>query len=164
MAQACFNIISIMKRSSVSHLNSGIARALEVIGEWWTPLIIREVFLGRTRYDEIQGQLGIARNVLSDRLNSLVGAGVLVRVQYSERPQRFEYQLTDMGRDLFGTLVMLKTWGDKWLSGENTTASVTHAKCGTNVSPLVWCERCNAVVNHDDYALGESPSIADQIL
>ena len=97
-----------MKRSSVSHLNSGIARALEVVGEWWTPLIIREVFLGRTRYDEIQGQLGIARNVLSDRLNSLVGAGVLIRVQYSERPQRFEYQLTDMGRDLFGTLVMLK--------------------------------------------------------
>ena len=114
-----------MRRSSVSHLNSGIARALEVVGEWWTPLIIREVFLGRTRYDEIQGQLGIARNVLSDRLNSLVGAGVLMRVQYSERPQRFEYQLTDMGRDLFGTLVMLKAWGDKWLSGDNSITPIT---------------------------------------
>jgi DNA-binding HxlR family transcriptional regulator len=153
-----------MKRSSVSHLNSGIARALEVVGEWWTPLSIREVFLGRTRYDEIQGQLGIARNVLSDRLNSLVGAGVLMRVQYSERPQRFEYQLTDMGRDLFGTLVMLKAWGDKWLSGEQVSAPVTHAACGTTVSPLVWCDQCKAIVTHEDYAIEESPSITDQIL
>jgi len=153
-----------MKRSSVSHLNSGIARALEVVGEWWTPLIIREVFLGRTRYDEIQGQLGIARNVLSDRLNSLVGAGVLMRVQYSERPQRFEYQLTDMGRDLFGTLVMLKAWGDKWLSGDNSITPITHAPCGTAVSPMVFCERCNTVVNHDDYSLGEPPTISEQIL
>jgi len=153
-----------MKRSSVSHLNSGIARALEVVGEWWTPLIIREVFLGHTRYDEIQGQLGIARNVLSDRLNTLVGAGVLTRVQYSERPQRFEYQLTEMGRDLFGTLVMLKAWGDKWLSGDNSTASVTHAACGTSVLPMVWCERCNTVVNHDDYALGDLPGTTDPIL
>lgn len=153
-----------MKRSSVSHLNSGIARALEVVGEWWTPLIIREVFLGHTRYDEIQGQLGIARNVLSDRLNSLVGAGVLTRVQYSERPQRFEYQLTEMGRDLFGTLVMLKAWGDKWLSGDNSTAAITHAACGTNVLPMVWCERCNTVVNHDDYTLGDAPASTDPIL
>ena len=153
-----------MKRSSVSHLNSGIARALEVVGEWWTPLIIREVFLGHTRYDEIQVQLGIARNVLSDRLSSLVGAGVLVRVQYSERPQRFEYQLTEMGRDLFGTLVMLKSWGDRWLSGEAVTAPVTHAACGTTVSPMVWCERCQKMVNHDEYALGEASSVADQIL
>lgn len=153
-----------MKRSSVSHLNSGVARALEVVGEWWTPLIVREVFLGRTRYDEIQGQLGIARNVLSDRLNSLVGAGVLTRVQYSERPQRFEYQLTDMGRDLFGTLVMLKAWGDKWLSGDQSTAPITHAACGTIVNPMVWCDRCNQAVDHGTYAIGESPTVADQIL
>jgi len=153
-----------MKRSSVSHLNSGIARALEVVGEWWTPLIIREVFLGHTRYDEIQGQLGIARNVLSDRLSSLVGAGVLVRVQYSERPQRFEYQLTEMGRDLFGTLVMLKSWGDRWLSGDAVTESFNHAACGTTVTPMVWCERCQKMVNHDEYALGEASSVADQIL
>jgi DNA-binding HxlR family transcriptional regulator len=157
-------LLIIMKRSSVSHLNSGIARALEVVGEWWTPLIIREVFLGHTRYDEIQGQLGIARNVLSDRLSSLVGAGVLVRVQYSERPQRFEYQLTEMGRDLFGTLVMLKSWGDRWLSGDAVTESVNHAACGTTVAPMAWCERCQKMVNHDEYALGEASSVADQIL
>jgi DNA-binding HxlR family transcriptional regulator len=164
MPQGRHNIVCIMKRSSVSHLNSGIARALEVVGEWWTPLIIREVFLGRTRYDEIQGQLGIARNVLSDRLNSLVGAGVLTRVQYSERPQRFEYQLTDMGRDLFGTLVMLKEWGDKWLSGDQSTAPVTHAACGSTVVPMVWCDQCKATVSHNDYAIGQSPAVTDQIL
>ena len=139
-----------MKRSSVSHLNSGVARALEVIGEWWTPLIIRAVFSGHTRYDEIQGELGIARNVLSDRLNSLVGAGVLQKVQYSQRPQRFEYQLTDMGKDLFGVLVMLKAWGDKWLSGDALTNQLAHNTCGQIVVPLVWCNHCNMPISPDD--------------
>jgi DNA-binding HxlR family transcriptional regulator len=151
---------TIMKRSSVSHLNSGVARALEVVGEWWTPLIIRAVFLGHTRYDKIQGELGIARNVLSDRLSSLVGAGVLMRVQYSERPQRFEYQLTEMGRDLFGTLAMLKAWGDKWLAGETATAKITHESCGAIVSPVVWCEACGKHVSGDETKLINAPSSA----
>jgi len=149
--------IKIMKRSSVSHLNSGVARALEVIGEWWTPLIIRAVFLGHNRYDEIQSELGIARNVLSDRLNSLVGAGVLVRVQYSERPRRFEYQLTDMGKDLSGTLVMLKAWGDKWLSGDAQTPQLTHSNCGAPVRPLVWCEACSAPVLNEELKPAANP-------
>lgn len=139
-----------MKRSSVTHLNSGVARALEVVGEWWTPLIIRAVFLGHTRYDEIQSDLGIARNVLSDRLNSLVGAGVLQKVQYSERPQRFEYQLTEMGRDLFGVLAMLKSWGDKWLAGDQSTYQIGHNVCGRIVTPLVWCDHCNMPISPDD--------------
>lgn len=150
MTHASSNMKVVMKRSSVSHLNSGVARALEVVGEWWTPLIIRAVFLGHTKYDEIQSELGIARNVLSDRLNSLVGAGVLQKVQYSERPQRFEYQLTDMGKDLFGVLTMLKAWGDKWLSGDVATHQLAHNNCGRLIAPLVWCDHCSMPVSPDD--------------
>jgi DNA-binding HxlR family transcriptional regulator len=96
--------------------NCSIARALEVVGERWTLLIVRDVFLGLRRFDELQGSLGIARNVLTDRLNRLVEDGVLEKVRYSERPERFEYRLTDKGQDLSIALAGLRQWGDKYLS------------------------------------------------
>ena len=96
--------------------NCSIARALEIVGERWTLLIIRDVFLGIRRFDELQESLGVARNVLTDRLNRLVGEGVLERVPYSERPTRYEYRLTAKGRDLNIALSGLRQWGDKYLS------------------------------------------------
>jgi DNA-binding HxlR family transcriptional regulator len=96
--------------------NCSIARALEIVGERWTLLIIRDVFLGIRRFDEIQANLGIARNVLTDRLNRLVDEEILERVRYSERPERFEYRLTDKGRDLNIALTGLRQWGDEYLS------------------------------------------------
>src|SRR5258708_33601927 len=87
--------------------NCSIARALEVVGERWTLLIVRDAFLGLRRFDEFQERLGIARNVLADRLNRLVAEGILERVPYSERPERFEDQLTRKGRDLVPALVSL---------------------------------------------------------
>jgi DNA-binding HxlR family transcriptional regulator len=93
-----------------------IARALEVVGERWTLLIIRDAFLGVRRFDQFQASLGIARNVLTDRLGRLVEEGILDRVRYSERPERFEYRLTPKGRDLAVTLAGLRQWGDKYLS------------------------------------------------
>src|SRR5215471_9292986 len=80
--------------------NCSIARALEVVGERWTLLIVRDVFLGKRRFDELQASLGIARNVLTDRLNRLVEQGILERVPYSERPERYEYRLTPKGLEL----------------------------------------------------------------
>jgi DNA-binding HxlR family transcriptional regulator len=96
--------------------NCSIARALEVVGERWTLLIVRDVFLGRRKFDEIQENLGIARNVLTDRLNRLVEQGILERVRYSERPERFEYRLTEKGRELNIALTALQQWGDKHVS------------------------------------------------
>jgi DNA-binding HxlR family transcriptional regulator len=96
--------------------NCSIARALEIVGERWTLLIIRDAFLGRRRFEEFQESLGIARNVLTDRLNRLVDEGILERVRYSERPERFEYRLTPKGRDLQIALGALRQWGDKHLS------------------------------------------------
>ncbi len=96
--------------------NCSIARALEIVGERWTLLIVRDVFLGLRKFDEIQSELGIARNVLTDRLNRLVEEGILERVRYSERPERFEYQLTKKGRDLNIALTGLRQWGDQYLN------------------------------------------------
>jgi DNA-binding HxlR family transcriptional regulator len=96
--------------------NCSIARSLEIVGERWTLLIIRDVFLGLRRFDQLQESLGIARNVLTDRLNRLVDEGILVRVRYRERPERYEYQLTDKGRELNIALTALRQWGDTYLS------------------------------------------------
>src|SRR3989442_3136542 len=96
--------------------NCSIARALEVVGERWTLLIIRDAFLGLRRFEQFQENLGIARNVLTDRLNRLVEEGILDRVRYSERPERYEYRLTKKGRELNIALTALRQWGDKYLS------------------------------------------------
>ena len=96
--------------------NCSVARTLEVVGERWTLLIVRDAFLGLRRFEQFQESLGIARNVLTDRLRRLVDKGILERVRYSERPERFEYQLTPKGRDLQIALAGLRQWGDKYLS------------------------------------------------
>jgi DNA-binding HxlR family transcriptional regulator len=105
-----------MLRRDYEGQNCSIARALEVVGERWTLLIIRDALLGLRRFDQFQDSLGIARNVLTDRLSRLVEEGVLERVPYSERPVRFEYRLTDKGRELGVALAGLRQWGDKYVS------------------------------------------------
>ena len=92
-----------------------LARSLELIGERWTLMVIREVFLGRRRFSEMQENLGIARNVLTNRLQRLVDAGVLEKRPYSERPEREQYYLTEMGLDLWPTIVTLTYWGDTYV-------------------------------------------------
>jgi DNA-binding HxlR family transcriptional regulator len=96
--------------------NCSIARALEVVGERWTLLIVRDAFAGLRRFEEFQASLGIARNVLTERLTRLVEEGILERVEYNERPERYEYRLTPKGRDLNVSLTGLMQWGDKYLS------------------------------------------------
>ena len=95
-------------------MNCSVARTLDIVGEWWTLLIVRNIMLGQRRFEAIQGDLGIARNILSDRLNTLLAAGVLERVKYQDHPERFEYHLTDKGRDLYPVIAALRTWGDRW--------------------------------------------------
>jgi DNA-binding HxlR family transcriptional regulator len=98
--------------------NCSVARALEVVGERWTLLIVRDVALGLRRFDELLDSLGIASNVLTDRLNRLVAEGVLERVPYSERPERFEYRLTGKGAELGPAVLALMQWGDRYLSDQ----------------------------------------------
>jgi DNA-binding HxlR family transcriptional regulator len=105
-----------MLRRDYEGQNCSIARALEVVGERWTLLILRDAFLGLSRFEQFQESLGIARNVLTNRLNRLVVEGILERVLYSERPERYEYRLTPKGRDLQIALAGLRQWGDKYES------------------------------------------------
>src|SRR6266576_4579772 len=104
-----------------------IARALEVVGDRWTLLIIRDVVLGHTRFDQLSDSLGVASNVLTDRLNRLVTEGVLERVPYNERPERFEYRLTKKGRELGLVLLALMQWGDRHISTKPPLVARRHS-------------------------------------
>jgi DNA-binding HxlR family transcriptional regulator len=106
----------VLKREYEGQELCSVAMTLEIVGERWTWLIIRDAFLGMTRFTEFHDSLGIARNVLSDRLNRLVEAGIFERVPYRERPARYEYRLTEKGRELFTALNALRQWGDRYLS------------------------------------------------
>src|SRR6476660_3144402 len=108
-----------MQRKNFGELACSIARTLDVIGEPWSPLILRDVFVGFTRFEQMQADLGISRKVLTERLNPLVERGVLQRRPYDRRP-RFEYVLTEKGTELFDVLMVMVAWGDRWprLPGE----------------------------------------------
>ncbi len=92
---------------------------MEVLGERWTFLIVREAFFGVRRFTELQRSLGIARNILSARLQTLVRAGILERIRYQEEPERYEYKLTAMGRDLYPAIISIMKWGDEYLAGDS---------------------------------------------
>ncbi len=106
-----------MKRTSFEKMTCSVARALDVVGEWWSLLVIRDAFMGIRRFEDFQASLGVARNVLAARLKRLVKLGVLERTPYSESPPRFEYRLTEKGLDLYPVIVVLQAWGDKHASG-----------------------------------------------
>jgi DNA-binding HxlR family transcriptional regulator len=126
--------------------NCSIARTLELIGERWSLLIIRDAFLGLQRFDQFQASLGIARNVLSSRLDRLVGAGILDRVRYQERPERYEYVLTDRGRELSVPLLALMHWGDRHLAPDGPPRLTEHAGCGGQIEERHVCTRCGELV------------------
>ena len=121
-----------------------IAASLDIVGDRWTILILRDAFRGLHRFDEFRRDLDIPRAVLADRLRRLVEAGVLVKRQYSEHPPRDEYRLTDMGRELSPILVALMQWGDRWLGGPDGPPTVlVHEPCGTEVDLRFHCWECD---------------------
>jgi DNA-binding HxlR family transcriptional regulator len=125
-----------------------IARALEVIGERWSLLIIRDaVFTGATRYSDFQRSLGVATNILKVRLDGLVESGIMYRHKYSEQPELFEYLLTDKGRALAPALVALTEWGDEWVSEGEPPILYVHSVCGSGVAPHTVCPDCGPVVD-----------------
>jgi DNA-binding HxlR family transcriptional regulator len=138
--------------------NCSIARALEVVGERWTMLILRDVFLGVRRFDDIQEDLGVARNVLATRLDGLVSNGILEKVPYQERPVRHEYRLTGKGRDLWPALAELMQWGDRYAPAPGGSPTVVrHRDCGGVVGERQTCERCGRAVELDDVVAEPGP-------
>jgi DNA-binding HxlR family transcriptional regulator len=117
-----------------------IARSLEVVGERWSMIIIRDaLFAGSTRYSDFQRTLGIATNILKDRLDGFVEAGIMRRHRYSEQPELYEYLLTEKGRDLAPALIALTQWGDRWAAPDGPPILYSHAGCGSRVSHEVVC-------------------------
>ena len=124
-----------------------IASTLEIIGDRWTLLILRDAFRGVRRFDELQRDLGIARNILTDRLQKLVAHGVLERQPYQQHPVRYEYRLTPMGVDLSPALVALMRWGDHWLAPEGKPPTVlTHRACGNPLDQTFICWHCDQTI------------------
>jgi DNA-binding HxlR family transcriptional regulator len=137
-------------RRTYDNQNCSIARALETIGERWTLLILRDAFLGTRRFEDFQRSLGIARNVLTVRLKTLTDRGLLERVRYQERPERYEYRLTDMGVDLWPVLFTLMRFGDKHGSGGLPPTIVEHADCGAGIDDHMCCTKCGLQVGPRD--------------
>jgi DNA-binding HxlR family transcriptional regulator len=131
-----------MRRKSFEEMNCSVAQTLEVVGEWWTMLIVRDSFLGITRFDDFQERLGISRNILSDRLDHLVERGVLTKVPYQEHPVRHDYRLTEKGRDLWLVLTAMRQWGDRWEADEGAPVEIEHRACGHQTDVVATCSSC----------------------
>ena len=131
-----------MQRTSFEDMNCSVAQCLEIVGEWWSLLIVRDAFLGVTRFDDFQARLGISRNILNQRLNHLVDKGVLKRVPYEDHPPRSEYRLTDKGRDLWHVVTAMRQWGDRWVAPDGAPLKMRHNTCGRIVKAVPVCSHC----------------------
>ncbi len=137
-----------------------IAKALEVVGERWSLLIVRDVMNGRRRFDELHKGLGVARNVLAARLQRLVDEDILERRPYQTGPERFEYFLTEKGLDLWPTLVALLGWGDRHSPGpDGPPMLIVHKECGGRVSDRGMCESCGKVLGARDARALPGPGV-----
>jgi DNA-binding HxlR family transcriptional regulator len=151
-------------------LDCSVAKALEVIGERWSLLIVRAVMHGNRRFGEMQGSLGIARNVLSARLERLIEEDILERRAYQESPPRYEYFLTQKGLDLWPALIALLHWGDRYSPGpDGPRRLIVHKECGGAVSERGICESCGKTLHARDArelpgAESESPALAGERL
>lgn len=138
-----------------------IARSLAVAGEPWSPLLIRDVYIGINRFDDLQRDLGISRKVLAERLRHLVAAGMLERRLYSERPPRHEYVLTRMGSEFVDVLMAMVAWGDRWTAGDaGPPVLYRHRSCGqiTHVEP--HCAACGEILRSADVDVEPGPGFA----
>ena len=155
--------VASMERKSFADMDCSVAQCLEVVGEWWSMLIVRDVFLGVTRFEDFQRRLGISRNILQQRLSRLVDAGVLTRVPYSDHPPRSDYRLTDKGRDLWPVLTAMRQWGDTYAAPTGPPIEVTHRDCGSTAPLVLTCADCGAVVGPRDVTaaagVGRDPGV-----
>ncbi len=136
-----------MQRTPFNQMNCSIARTINVVGEWWTPLIVRDLALGISRFDALQRNLGISRKVLTQRLSGLIEDGIAERVAYQDRPPRYDYWLTEKGAELALALLPLQAWGDKWEFGGNGPITLTHSTCGHQTRATICCSECGGELN-----------------
>lgn len=154
-----------MRRTSFENWPCPVARVVDLFGDSWTTLVLRDAFYGVRRFDEFRRSLGIARNTLTDRLRLLVDEGLLRRVRYQSDPERFEYLLTDKGRDFFPVLAAMARWGDRWLAGaDGPPITFHHTGCGHDTGAEVVCAECGAPISAADTEMRAGPGFPELLL
>jgi len=157
-----------MQRSSFSEIPCSVARTLDIIGEWWTLLILRDVFYGVHRFEGLRTHLGISRKVLTSRLARLTDERILKKALYQSKPPRYEYRLTKKGLELLPILLTIMNWGDKWMSEPNMAPVIfIHKDCGEQTTPKLVCSHCGGDLNaHNVYptaGLGAPPDEVERL-
>lgn len=147
-----------MRWSDVGKQPCSVARALSVVGDPWTLVILREAFLGARRFDEFRQRVGAARPIVAARLAGLVASGVLERRRYQDRPPRDEYVLTEKGRDLMPVMMALVAWGDRWLDdGRGRPVDFVHDACGQRTTAVATCSECGEPLEPEQLRAGPGP-------
>jgi DNA-binding HxlR family transcriptional regulator len=149
-----------VERKSFADMDCSVAQCLEVVGEWWSLLIVRDAFMGVTRFEEFQRRTGVSRNILTQRLGRLVERGVLERVPYCERPPRYAYRLTDKGRDLWPVINAMRQWGDRYESPSGPPIELVHVGCGRVARIETVCDQCGERVGARDVRAVPGPGRA----
>ena len=146
-----------MRWDEIRGMPCSVARTLSVIGDRWTLLVLRDAFLRTRRFEDFQRQLGVTRHLLAGRLRKLVAAGILERVRYQEKPARYEYRLTEKGRDLYPVIVALLRWGDRWMAdAAGPPLTLVHKSCGHAMHPALVCPECGEPVGPRDVSPGRA--------
>jgi DNA-binding HxlR family transcriptional regulator len=141
-----------------------VTTAVDVVGDKWTLLVLRDAFYGVRRFDDFARDLGIARNVLTDRLNRLVAAGAMERRQYEEHPPRFEYRLTAKGRDLLPVILTMMRWGDTWQHDDAAPIEVVHTDCGAATHAVPTCAHCNEPLTASNLRVEPLPPVIEEVV
>jgi DNA-binding HxlR family transcriptional regulator len=147
-----------MQRTDTSDWPCTIARSASILGDHWNLLLIRQACQGTRRFGDFQAALGVGRNILSQRLGGLVEQGLLARVEYQRKPPRYEYRLTDKGREVYPILAAMAAWGDRWLTGpEGTPLVLHHASCGHDMRAEVKCSECGGLLDVREIRASRGP-------
>ncbi|WP_194817552.1 helix-turn-helix domain-containing protein [Nocardia sp. XZ_19_385] len=152
-----------MKRTTFADWPCTVARTVDLIGDWWTPLVLREAFYGARRFEEFERVLGLSRNVLTQRLTRLTEEGLLERVRYQDRPPRHEYRLTDKGRDFFPVIAAMMRWGDRWLAPDGPPIVLHHDTCDHDTHAEVVCAHCREPLRHPEMSARLGPGFPDRL-
>src|SRR5882757_7150007 len=147
-----------MQRKSFGNMQCPIARGLERVGEWWSIMILRDAFHGLTRFDQFQKSLGIAPNMLTRRLNTLVESGLLERRQYEERPPRHEYVLTDRGKDFLPVMISLMDWANRQFALDGVTSQLVDARTQQPVEPVLVDKATLRPLTEEDFKFAAGPA------
>jgi len=150
-----------MQRSTLSDQPCSVARTLDIIGDRWTALVLRDIAIGISRFDAIQSDLGLSRKVLAQRLANLVEHEVLARVEYQHNPPRYDYRLTDKGNDLAMVLLAIQQFGDKWFFDGAAPITWKHLACGQLSKPVQVCDHCGEPVRPGEAIPMRGPSFED---